>query len=175
MVTAARSQVIVPYHPYFELLLLVRARARLRSALPSTKTPALYYRILYSDNVSLQSKLARYNSVDMEFPRGGSAPLGTISYIEVLDKRADGTGGCVYIADGGVGQTRVRLHFKTLWNHGLDFQVNVYGHWPVLSDLQIIVQYSLWNGFVFNIKKYNTLIVFIYPVTSGLTEISLVK
>ncbi|CAH1407045.1 unnamed protein product [Nezara viridula] len=88
-----------------------------------------YDRLLYHDLINLKSKWMRVTSIDKTYPQQGQPSLGRISYIEVLDQRSDSTGGCVYIRNGGVGQSNVTLHIKSQRNHGMDFVVNVYGHY----------------------------------------------
>ncbi|CAH1407041.1 unnamed protein product [Nezara viridula] len=85
-------------------------------------------RLLYHDLLNVKSKLWRVTTVDVNYPPKGQAPLGRIDYIEVLDQRSDGTGGYVYIKDGGIGLNFVNLHIKSQRNHGMDFVINVYGH-----------------------------------------------
>ncbi|KAF6210824.1 hypothetical protein GE061_013935 [Apolygus lucorum] len=52
---------------------------------------------------------------------------GVINYIEVLDQKTDGTGGCFYLKSGGVGTSKAEFHFKSQRNKGLDFIIKVYG------------------------------------------------
>ncbi|CAH1407044.1 unnamed protein product [Nezara viridula] len=91
-------------------------------------TRSSYDRLLYHDLINLKSKWMRVTSIDKTYPQQGQPSLGRISYIEVLDQRSDGTGGCVYIRNGGIGQSSVTLHIKSQRNHGMNFVVNVYGH-----------------------------------------------
>ncbi|XP_014273116.1 probable salivary secreted peptide [Halyomorpha halys] len=85
-------------------------------------------RLLYQDHIKYKSKWMRVISIDADYPGSGKTPLGKINYIEVLDQRSDGTGGCVYIRNGGVGQNSVTFHIKSQRNHGMEFLINIYGH-----------------------------------------------
>ncbi|CAH1403640.1 unnamed protein product [Nezara viridula] len=89
------------------------------------KTPSLS--LLYSKHVYADSKILRKISVDAIFPTNGTLPLGQIHYIEALDQTSEGTGGCVYIKNGGVGNSFVTLHVKSQRGYGLNFYLFVYG------------------------------------------------
>nr|XP_014275401.2 probable salivary secreted peptide [Halyomorpha halys] len=87
-----------------------------------------YLRLLYMDHPKFDSKLMRVRSEELTYPVKGQAQGGIISYIEVTDVRKDGTGGCVYIKNGGVGSRNVTLKLKTQRNHGMEFIIRIFGY-----------------------------------------------
>lgn len=56
-----------------------------------------------------------------------NATRSTITYINVLDQKANGTGGYANLISGGVGFNHTGLHLKSRRNHGINFIVDIYG------------------------------------------------
>ncbi|CAH1403639.1 unnamed protein product [Nezara viridula] len=90
------------------------------------RTP--YQRLLYVDHPKYESKLMRVRSEELTYPVKGQLSGGMIGYIEVLDMKSNGNGGCVYIKNGGVGSTFVTLKLKSQRNHGMEFMIRIYGN-----------------------------------------------
>nr|ATU82458.1 venom protein family 3 protein 2 [Lethocerus distinctifemur] len=83
-------------------------------------------KVIYEKRVKLDYKILRKQSVDVYFPPKGSFNDYVISRIEAYDQQSDGTGGCAFISNGGVGQTAVTFHLKTQRGEGLDFLIKIY-------------------------------------------------
>lgn len=56
-----------------------------------------------------------------------NATRSNITYINVQDQKANGTGGYATLISGGVGFNYTGLHLKSRRNHGINFIVDIYG------------------------------------------------
>uniref|UniRef100_A0AB38ZEA3 Heteropteran venom family 3 protein 1 n=1 Tax=Ectomocoris sp. TaxID=3104572 RepID=A0AB38ZEA3_9HEMI len=84
-------------------------------------------RMLYTAREKMPSAMLRVKTLDVQWPLKGMQSHERITRIEVLDQKDKGTGGCAFLANGGVGDNHVKLHLKTQRGGSFDFVVNIYG------------------------------------------------
>jgi len=70
-------------------------------------------RMVFMDNPRQPGSFMRKLSANVTYPLKGHRSEGNITYIEVLDQYRNGTGGCAYLTNGGVGNNHFSLHIKS--------------------------------------------------------------
>nr|ABQ18257.1 unknown [Lygus lineolaris] len=80
-------------------------------------------KLLFMDHPKKESKWLRTVSADV----ATGNLRGIINYIEVLDQKTNGNGGCAYLTSGGAGTNNVAFHIKSQRSHGLDFIIRAWG------------------------------------------------
>ncbi|PSN52608.1 hypothetical protein C0J52_19565 [Blattella germanica] len=80
--------------------------------------------LLYSKLVERAYKLLSRVTSNVSYAN----PDATITCIEVLDNRTDGTGGTATITEGGLGYRNVTINLRSQLTRGLNFTINIYGH-----------------------------------------------
>ncbi|KAK9507712.1 hypothetical protein O3M35_007507 [Rhynocoris fuscipes] len=82
-------------------------------------------KLVYVDHINESWKLFRHVTKDISYPLRGQVGHN-ITYIEIMDNYKNGNGGCAYILEGGVGKEFVKIHMKSKFNRGMDFEVKIY-------------------------------------------------
>ncbi|XP_073990185.1 probable salivary secreted peptide isoform X2 [Rhodnius prolixus] len=82
--------------------------------------------LLYMNHLKVDKKWLRIVTTDVNYPSFRNIQ-GVIHYIEIVDQFTDGTGGCAYIMDGGIGEQKVSIYIKSKKSYGLDFIIRIYG------------------------------------------------
>uniref|UniRef100_A0A224Y006 Putative conserved secreted protein n=1 Tax=Panstrongylus lignarius TaxID=156445 RepID=A0A224Y006_9HEMI len=83
--------------------------------------------LLYSTREKMPKSGLKVKSHDVEWLANPHFVFERITRIEVLDQKHDGSGGCAFLAGGGLGQNYVKLHLKTQRGGSYDFLINIYG------------------------------------------------
>lgn len=86
----------------------------------------VFFRLLYHNVINIHRKLFRVVDFTIRYPSYGYSNA-TIKYVSVNDLKTDGTGGYPYLKQGGVGYRNVTIYLKSQRNHGLHFNVTIYG------------------------------------------------
>uniref|UniRef100_A0A224XNY0 Putative conserved secreted protein n=1 Tax=Panstrongylus lignarius TaxID=156445 RepID=A0A224XNY0_9HEMI len=84
-------------------------------------------RLLLSTREKMPESILRVKSRDFEWSAKHIYLRQGITRIEVLDQNHDGSGGCAFLTNGGVGQNYVKLHLKTQRGGSFDFFIIIYG------------------------------------------------
>ncbi|XP_075217667.1 putative salivary secreted peptide [Lycorma delicatula] len=83
-------------------------------------------KLLYYDVINIPRKLFRTVDYNVTYPNHGSSNT-TINYIRVINLKVDGTGGFPRLIKGGIGYHNVTIQLTSKLNHGLHFNINIYG------------------------------------------------
>ncbi|KAK9507189.1 hypothetical protein O3M35_007097 [Rhynocoris fuscipes] len=84
-------------------------------------------RMLYTSREKKSKSILRVGVTDIKWPLRGMQIRETITRVEVLDQKHDGSGGCAFLVGGGVGSSFLNLHLKTQRGGSFDFLINIYG------------------------------------------------
>ncbi|XP_073979204.1 probable salivary secreted peptide isoform X1 [Rhodnius prolixus] len=84
-------------------------------------------KLLFSAHVTMSSSFLRVKSTDVIWPPKDQHFYESITRVEVYDQQTDGSGGCAFLMEGGVGNNYLRLHLKTQRGGKFDFFIKVFG------------------------------------------------
>lgn len=85
-----------------------------------------FYRLLLKNVINKPRKLFSTTVYDITYPSSGFSNY-TITYIKVIDLKTDDTGGFPYLNTGGIGYHNTVINLISRRNHGLNFNVSIYG------------------------------------------------
>lgn len=84
-------------------------------------------RLVLSQNVVKKSAWMRVVTVEKNITLPN--PRYTITKVEVIDQKTDGTGANVNVLSGGQGKKFIKLAFKSQRGHGINFIINLFARY----------------------------------------------
>uniref|UniRef100_A0A224XND2 Putative conserved insect secreted protein n=1 Tax=Panstrongylus lignarius TaxID=156445 RepID=A0A224XND2_9HEMI len=87
-------------------------------------------KLIHKEHVKSGWKFLKFVQKNVTYPAKDEKRKYNITYIQITDGYSNGHGGCASIAEGGVGNDHVKIHIKSKFTRGLDFNITIYGMKP---------------------------------------------